>query len=73
MTLHDSTFEYLGPTAEQVEDMQVARQAFKRCAEAIDAILPEGPDKTHTLRIIRNAGMWANVAITRNPDGSPRV
>jgi hypothetical protein len=27
---------------------------------------------TYILRKLREVGMWANVSITRNPDGSPR-
>jgi hypothetical protein len=73
MSLHESTFEYLKPTDEQVEQMAQVRQAAKVYAEALDAILPEGPDKTFVLRNHRSNAMWANVAITRQPDGTPRT
>jgi hypothetical protein len=53
--------------------MAVVRQAFASVAQALDAMLPDGPDKTHVLRILRTAAMWANVAITRQPDGTPRT
>jgi hypothetical protein len=72
MTLHTSTFDYLKPTDAQVEAMNVVRQAVKTYAEVLDREVPEGPDKTYLLRKLREIGMWANVAITRQPDGTPR-
>lgn len=72
MPLHESTFEYLQPTNTQLETMGNARAATKAYAGQLDAFLPDGPDKTYLLRKVREIGMWANVAITRNGDGSPR-
>lgn len=72
MALHDTTFAYLKPTDLQVSVMEGARTAVKTCSDTLDAIVPEGPDKTYLLRKLREVGMWANIAITRNPDGSPR-
>ena len=71
--MHDSTFEYLKPTDAQIEQMAQVREAAKTFAEALDAMLPDGPDKTYAIRKHREVAMWANVAITRQPDGSPRV
>ena len=73
MTLHTSTFEYLKPTDSQMRDMAFVRGAFAEFTNAIDAHIPEGPDKTYLMRQLRDCAMWANIAITRNPDGSPRV
>jgi hypothetical protein len=73
MTLHASTFEYLKPTDQQMNDMQATRGAFRVMAEHLDEMLPDGPDKTYILRQLRDCAMWANIAITRNPDGSPRT
>lgn len=70
--LHESTFEYLRPTGAQLEDMAAMRTAFAELAAAVQWHVPDGPDRTYILRHIREAGMWANVAITRNGDGSPR-
>lgn len=70
--MHSSTFEYLKPTDEQVEQMAKAREAAKVYCDALEAILPDGPDKTFIIRAHRANAMWANVAITRQPDGSPR-
>ena len=72
MPLHPSTFEYLQPTLEQVAAMQQARFATTVYAALLEQILPDGPDKTYILRKLREVGMWVNVTITRNPDGSPR-
>lgn len=70
--MHASTFEYLKPTDEQVAQMAVVREAAKAYADALVANLPDGPDKTYALRKHREVAMWANIAITRQPDGSPR-
>jgi hypothetical protein len=72
MGLHPSTFEYLKPTAGQLVDMADARTAAFHYANALDRLIPEGPDKTYILRRVRETAMWVNVAITRLPDGTPR-
>lgn len=72
MSLHPSTFEYLKPTEHQIGLMATVRKAAADYATALDAVLPDGPDKTFILRAHRANAMWANVAITRLPDGTPR-
>lgn len=72
MPLHDSTFEYLNPTDEQKQRMNTLRHAAAAYASVIEHNVPDGPDKTYILRAHRQNAMWVNVAITRNPDGSPR-
>lgn len=72
MDLHNSTFQYLKPTDEQMATMSDARDVVETCAARLNHLLPEGPDKTYLIRLLRTVGMWANVAITRMPDGSPR-
>lgn len=67
-----STFEYLKPTQEQLVVMEAARTAAAQYADRLEDLLPAGPDKTYALRKLREVAMWANVAITRQPDGSPR-
>lgn len=69
---HESTFEYLKPSDEQKEQMAAVRKATKAYADALIEALPNGPDKTYALRKVREIGMWANVAITREADGTPR-
>lgn len=71
--MHHSTFEYLKPTDEQIYQMGKARSACANCAKELEICIPDGPDKTYLLRKLREVSMWANVAITRQPDGSPRV
>jgi hypothetical protein len=73
MSLHASTFEYLKPTDEQVEVMAKVRASFAKCAHEVDELLPEGPDKTYMLRKLREVAMWGNIAVTRQPDGTPRT
>lgn len=70
--MHPSTFEYLKPTDEQIECMARVRAAAKAFNDVLEKELPEGPDKTFTIRNHRSNAMWANVAITRLPDGTPR-
>lgn len=72
MSLHPTTFGYLMPTEAQKEAMTDSRSSFAECAERVGMILPEGPDKDHVMRLLRDAAMWANVAITREADGAPR-
>lgn len=72
MEIDKTTFEYLKPTEQQLKIMEYARQQVAICAEGLNNLIPDGPDKTYLIRKLREVGMWANVAITRNPDGSPR-
>lgn len=72
MHLHESTFEYLKPTADQITAMATVRQAAAVYAKVLAENLPDGPDKTFVLRAHRSNAMWANVAITREADGTPR-
>lgn len=71
--MHSSTFEYLKPTDDQVAQMSVAREAAKAYAAVLTDVIPDGPDKTYLLRKLREVAVWANIAITRQPDGSPRA
>lgn len=71
--MHHTTFEHLTPTAHQMETMDLLRQRFALLAADVIALVPVGPDKTYLLRKLRECAMWANVAITRQPDGSPRA
>lgn len=73
MQLHSSTYEYLQPTDKQKEDMAVVRGKFTELVFGMDVFIPDGPDKTYLIRKLRECAMWANVAITRHADGSPRT
>ena len=73
MPLHQSTFEYLKPTDAQLDVMTKVRAAAANYAKVLDDLLPDGPDKTFIIRNHRSNAMWANVAITRLPDGTPRT
>lgn len=73
MALHPSTFEYLKPTDQQVAVMNDLRHRADVYAQALQAALPEGPDKTYIMRRVRETAMWVNVAVTREADGSPRT
>jgi len=71
--MHLSTFDYLQPTPEQIEVMQEMRLHAKEYGDCIETNVPDGPDKDHILRKLREVAMWVNVAITRHEDGSPRA
>lgn len=70
--MHSSTYEYLKPTDDQIARMAIVRAAAKVFGEVLEKELPDGPDKTFCVRAHRSNAMWANVAITRHPDGTPR-
>lgn len=72
MMLHETVFEYLKPSEDQLARMSSMRANFKSWASYLDAELPDGPDKTFIMRQLRTLAMWCNVALTRNADGSPR-
>ena len=72
MTMHESTFEYLTPTDDQLAHMARVREAAAVYCAVLEAEMPDGPDKTFVIRNHRSNAMWVNVAITRQPDGSPR-
>jgi hypothetical protein len=71
--MHPSTFEYLKPTEEQIKAMAEVRAAAKTYCDTLEQLLPDGPDKTYLIRAHRQTAMWANIAITRLPDGTPRT
>lgn len=70
--MHPSTYEYLKPTEDQIAKMVRVRAAAKTYNDILDSELPDGPDKTFVIRAHRSNAMWANIAITRLPDGTPR-
>lgn len=72
MPLHESTFEYLKPTQDQLARMADVRKLFADFVFELASRLPDGPDKTFVLRQLRDSAMWANLTLTRHPDGSPR-
>lgn len=70
--MHPTTYEYLQPTEKQKNVMTNLRAAAQIYGQVLKELLPDGPDKTFVIRAHRSNAMWANVAVTRNPDGSPR-
>ena len=71
--MDERTYQYLQPTEAQIKAMAELREAAKEYSDVLEAILPDGPDKTWCIRNHRTTAMWANVAVDRNPDGSPRA
>lgn len=70
--MHSTTFDYLQPTADQIETMTRVRHAAKIYSDTLERELPDGADKSYVLRAHRQTAMWANVAITRWDNGAPR-
>lgn len=73
MGLNPTSFEYLRPTDMQMAQMSIVRNATADFSLILEQNVPDGPDKTYLIRKLREVGMWANVAITRLPDGTPRT
>lgn len=69
---HPLMFESVLPSEEQTQQMNRVRSAFTHLVTQIETHIPEGPDRTFIIRQLRDSAMWCNVAIIRNPDGSPR-
>ena len=72
MPMHRSTMHYHEPTEHQKVVMGVVRNAGTDYVNILEKWVPDGPDKTYLLRHLREVAMWANVTITRLPDGTPR-
>ena len=72
-TLHPTAFEYVNPSDDQLNDMRDARDAVRMYANALERLVPDGPDKTYIMRKLREVAIWVNVSLTRQPDGAPRI
>jgi hypothetical protein len=70
--MQEMAFEFVNPTEGQKATMGLLRGAAINYFKALDEMLPDGPDKTYALRKLREVAMWANVAVTRQPDGAAR-
>lgn len=53
--------------------MNKMRTASELYGKSLETFLPYGPDKTYIIRNHRANAMWANISITRLPDGTPRT
>jgi hypothetical protein len=70
--LDEETFQYVRPPDRQIADMAVLRGEFTGLCKMIEDVVPDGEDKDYAIRLLRSAGMWCNIAITRHEDGRPR-
>jgi hypothetical protein len=68
-----ATFQRLTPTVPQIAAIEKMRYAFADLVSTVEQHVPEGPDRTYIIRQLRTCAMWANMSITHNADGSPRV
>ena len=69
---HPHVFTSVLPSEAQKARMDTMSTAFLGLLSYIHQHVPEGPDRTYVIRKVRETAMWCNVAIMRNPDGSPR-
>lgn len=61
--LLDNWFQYHAPTDEQKERLTQLRAAGKVFAEKVVDLCPPSADRTHAIRVIRDAVFWANASI----------
>jgi len=61
----DNTFTYHPPMLEDVPKFNSLRNTAKDFAHMIDALCPDGTDKTEALKKLQECVMWANAAIAR--------
>lgn len=59
----DEMFKYHAPEPGQIESYQAVNDAAKMLARVILLHAPKSADRTHAIRIVRDARMWANSAI----------
>lgn len=70
--MHASTMEYLKPSEDQLKTMAAARKVFAQALADLDILLPAGRYKSLAITELEASAMWANKAITRDSDGTPR-
>lgn len=62
----EALFTYHAPTGDQAERYKKIRNAAKALAYEVDRCCPAGPDRTASIRLIREAVMTANASIATN-------
>lgn len=61
-----STFQYVQPTDEQKQMMQVFRDDYETLARAIKLTVPAGRGLSLALTKLEESSFWLNKAITQN-------
>lgn len=61
-----SNFQYINPTEEQKELMQVFRDELQKLADKIKAEVPESRGKSLALTNLEQSAFWLNKGITNN-------
>lgn len=70
--ISSKVFDKVIPNEEQAFLMEELKQKVFSLICFIDLDLPDGEDKKHAIRLVRNAMMWANVCILKDDNGAPR-
>jgi hypothetical protein len=70
--MHVSTMQYLKPSEEQQQTMSDVRAIYAHALEQLEAKIPNGRYLSLAVTELEASAMWANKAITRHSDGSPR-
>lgn len=73
MALHPDAFCATTPTDDQMDTVNRVCKTLATCTRSLEQELPDGPDKTYVIRMMRTVAMWSTTAILRNPDGSSRM
>jgi hypothetical protein len=71
--MHAETFNPVTVTPAQAEKHKRLSAAAWAYLDAIEADVPEGPDRTFILRNHRTTALWAAEAVMKLPDGTPRT
>jgi hypothetical protein len=65
----ENRFAYHPPTTEQRKsDHETVREMCKSLAHSLNALLPEGREKSLAVTHLEDAMMWANAALARQQD-----
>lgn len=59
----DFIFTYQQPREDQIPKFVAVRDALLNAANVVEANCPPCADRSHTLRLLRDARMWADAAI----------
>jgi hypothetical protein len=62
----DKRFAHHPPKGDQAERYGQIRAAFRELAEALNALCPEGREKSVAFTELETAQFWANASIARN-------
>lgn len=60
------SFQYIQPTEEQKQKMQLFRDRFELLAKDIELLIPESRGRSLAITKLEESAFWLNKAITHN-------